>query len=80
MATWLRLLGRILPSIYGIDYRIIGRFHRKSGGFSDRPIPCGNGFLMVGQTSNAGYVSGINERQVLKAGHPQKPLAFGAMI
>lgn len=67
MATWLRLLGKILPSVYGIDYRIIGRFHRKEGGFSKRPILCGNGFLMVGHTSNASFVSGINERQVLKA-------------
>lgn len=67
MATWLRLLGKILPSVYGIDYRIIGRFHRKKRGFSESPILCGNGFLMVGHTSNASYVSGINERQVLKA-------------
>lgn len=65
MTTGLRLLGAILPSFRGIDYRVIGRFH-KVGGYSDRPIVCGNGFLMDGITSNAGYVSGVNERPLLK--------------
>ncbi|KHQ50163.1 FkbM family methyltransferase [Mameliella alba] len=65
MTTGLRFLGAILPSFRGIDYRVIGRFH-KTGGYSDRPIVCGNGFRMSGITSNAGYVSGINERPLLQ--------------
>lgn len=65
MSSILRLMAAVLPTFRGIDYRVIGRFHRR-GGFSDRPIVCGNGFLMSGSTSNAGYVSGVNERPFLR--------------
>lgn len=65
MKTGIRFLGAILPGFRGIDYSVIGRFH-KAGGFSDQPIVCGNGFRMSGITSNAGYASGNNERPLLK--------------
>ena len=65
MSFILRLIAAVLPTFRDIDYRVIGRLHRR-GGFSDRPIVCGNDFLMLGSTSNAGYVSGVNERPFLR--------------
>lgn len=64
--TWhYRVLGGVLPSIGGVDFRIVSRLHKPSG-FSQSPIVCANGFRLLGETSNASYVTGVNESAFLK--------------
>ncbi len=46
--------------------RAVGKLHRFCGN-EKAPVVAGNGFLMSGTTSNAGYITGINEIDFMRA-------------
>lgn len=61
----LRAVGQFAPTTAGLDFRITGRLHRVVPRHCMKPWQSGNGFLMGPATSNAGYISGTNERRFL---------------
>jgi FkbM family methyltransferase len=61
----LRAAGRLLPTSRGLEFKVIGRLHRLLPRQCSRPWIAGNGFLMDADTSNASYISGVNERRYL---------------
>ena len=66
MSLMLRAFGRLCPEIGGLDFRIVGRLHQLENTDSTKQIVAGNGFKMAGDTSNAAYISGINERPLMR--------------
>lgn len=60
--SFLRAAGKLLPETGGIDYRAMGRLHRLVRADSSAPWRAGNGFMLESGTTNAAYVSGVNER------------------
>ncbi|MDP3673068.1 MAG: FkbM family methyltransferase [Telluria sp.] len=66
MISMLRLFGAVCPESFGLDFRLVGRFHRRGPSLQRGPLWCGNGFQMDGSTSNAAYISGVNERAYMR--------------
>lgn len=66
MSLALRALGALCPTAFGLEFRVLGRFHRRARDPS-RPVRCGNGFYMTGETNNAHYIAGTSERAYLRA-------------
>jgi hypothetical protein len=66
MSVMLRILGKLCPPVMGLDFRIIGRLHQYNNTDPNSKIRSGNGFFLAGDTSNAGFISGINERPYMK--------------
>jgi FkbM family methyltransferase len=61
MTMFYRAIGALCPTAFGLDFKVVGRLHRRTGLDPARALRCANGFLMTGDTSNAAYISGVNE-------------------
>ena len=63
----IRTVGKLSPSLGGLDRRILGRLGPwfKLGNARSEPWVAGNGFLLSGETSNLSYIAGTSERHML---------------
>lgn len=64
--VFLRALGQVCPTTFDLDCRLIARLHRGPSDVRSKPITGGNGFYLTGDTTNAAFISGVNERAYLQ--------------